>query len=410
MYTRNPLLLALMALILGLVSPAFAEESPTTGGYSMEQLGTIAETQSCLRGGAKLRQIGAITDPQLTDGAKRCLEELNATLGTNLSHEDVLKIPTGNMPKLTALQRAAGYVTVLNAFWFFAVLGIGACLCIIFWQLGILFLMIPKEIYELLCYVGGGILIYRGAEPPIMEMEALLGSLLIFSGLILSKVRMKNRFSHATVIIPTIMSAVFSLAAVLTYSSVIGYFSVMSILAALGFSVVVLPGIYMLGYNDDDAVARGTTASFILLMVFAVLQMMGKTIPYLTLFADGVWLVAGIIGFLGLLIMSNRWFWKFSTKEGRSAERQKLGYISFQVIMVAACVAGLAFGSFFHINAIQKIAGTFLVLWAMEKPFEIAVESIIYYAFSGLCAFGSLYWLCTAGAMRPELFQMMLPF
>lgn len=404
--SRNPWLL-ILAFLLGIVSPAWAA-TPAQTGYSVDQLGKISEIQSCLRGGEKMKMIGAITEPQLKDSEKRCLAELNAKLGTRLSREEVLKIPTGNMPNLTALQRAAGYITWNNTVWLFSVITLVVCIGIVLNWLGVKLKEIPKELYELACYVGGPILIYRASQAPIQEMEALLGSGLVLIGLLLTRHRMKERLTHQEIIIPGIMCLVFSIAAIATLSSTIGYFAILALIVALGFSVIVLPGTYIFGYEKDDAVVRGTSASFILLTIFAGLQLMGKTIPYLTLFADGVWLVAGIVGYLGLLIMSDRWYWIHARKN--CDNRRPLGYLAFQIITVLACFIGMCFGSIFHVSAIQKIAGTFLVLWALEKPFEIKVEEDIYYAVAGIGVSGALYWLCSAGASRPELIQFMLPF
>lgn len=413
---KLPWILVLMLAVFGLCPSAFADTQAAQSGYTIEQLGAIAEAQACLRGGEKLRQIAAITEPQLNEGAKKCLGEINAVLGTSFTREQILEIETGNMPNLTALQRAAGHVNWHNTVWFFAVLGIGVCVCVLFWRLGLILVMLPKELYELAGYLGGGALIYHAAQSPVRPMESLLGALLVMGGLILSKVRMKEKFKKPEIVIPTIMTAVFAIAAMTSYSSIIGYFAVASALAALGFSIIVLPGVYLIGYNEDDAVARGTFASFALLGAFMIIRLTGTTLPYVALFADGVWLVAGIVGFIGLLIMSNRWFWKYHTRSARNespeqaAARRQLGYVMFQIIMVGACVLGLWFGSTFQVGAIQKIAGTFLVLWVLEKPFEIAVESITYYAIAGLGVFGTLYWLCTATASRPEALQLILPF
>lgn len=407
---RSYLWIFIMALVMGSAVPVLAQNAPPP--YSAEQLAHISAAQTCLRGADALLQVGSITPAQRDDSSVRCLAELSVQLGQKLAAADVLAIPIGSVTNLTALQRAAGYVTWHNTVWFFVTVGFGGCVLWLCWSLVLLLRYIPKEFYELCAYGVGSYLIYHASREPLSQMEALLGSIGVFGGLMFSKARLKEKFRKAEIVIPMIMTGVFGVAAVFTLSSIIGYFAVATLVAALGFSVVVLPGVYVLGYNEDNALVRTTIACFLLLGAGVVHTLIGKTVPHLALFAEGIWLVAGIVGYLGLLIITNRWFWSQSgsrSSKKSGVERQKLGYWMSQIVMVAACGLGLWFGSIYHVTEVQKIAGTFLVLWALEKPFEIKAESAVYYAATGTVVFGLLYWLCTATATRPSFISFLLP-
>jgi len=70
-------------------------------------------------------------------------------------------------------------------------------------------------------------------------------------------------------------------------SSLIGFVAVIALLASLGFSAAMYPGCYVIGFEDEDAVGKATTAAFIILTIFVVSRIFGTELPQLEIFETG---------------------------------------------------------------------------------------------------------------------------
>ena len=101
-------------------------------------------------------------------------------------------------------------------------------------------------------------------------------------------------------------------------------------------------------------------------------------------FEQGALWLGSFVGYLGLLIASSRWY------------ENRMHYVLMQVITIVMGINALAIGSIFGIPQLLGIGGTLFVLYLIEKPFEIPVESFTAYAAIGLCVAvvvgGSAWW------------------
>jgi hypothetical protein len=116
-------------------------------------------------------------------------------------------------------------------------------------------------------------------------------------------------------------------------------------------------------------VERATIAAFEVLALFIGLRLIGALLPALAVFELGALFLGSLIGYAGLLILSSRWY------VGRGDGGDNIKYLAFQGVAIIAGVGALFFGSVFHIDELQKIGGTFFVLYCIAKLTEIPTRS-----------------------------------
>jgi len=108
--------------------------------------------------------------------------------------------------------------------------------------------------------------------------------------------------------------------------------------------------------------------------------------------------MGSFVGFLGLLIASSRWYPK------------RFPYAYLQFVTIVAGLAALFVGSLWQIGELQKIGGTFFVLYVLEKLCEIPIEKRKNYAYLGLVVSGLFFGFCMMVRSHPETFQPYLLF
>ena len=116
------------------------------------------------------------------------------------------------------------------------------------------------------------------------------------------------------------------------------------------------------------------------------------------MFEGGVLFLGSFVGYLGLLIASSRWYEK------------RYNYGVFQVVTIVAGCAALFVGSVWQIGELQKIGGTFFILYVLEKIAEIPVRHRINYAYLGVLMAGLMYGFfmyikANPDIVRPYLFM-----
>ena len=90
-----------------------------------------------------------------------------------------------------------------------------------------------------------------------------------------------------------------------------------------------------------------------------------------------------ILGYLGLLIASGKYY-------------PAKSYAFMQFLTIIAGIGALFIGSVFGITELQRIGGTFFVLYIIEKVmWDIPKKSLLAYALWGMIVSGALY----AGAL-----------
>ena len=277
--------------------------------------------------------------------------------------EQVLLAPGDD---LTPLQEFAGLITFVNVFLVLGSIAVTVCFAYLFGSyvkdLMKVLKNVPYVVYEVVFYaIGVGLLLWGlRLGDSISEYVGLTGCLLVMAALGFSAT--KRKFARDPFRFSGILFVVWTAAAVVYGSSLLGFFAVAALLSALGFSVVASPLSYTIGFRDDKGFGRATTAAFVILAGFVGIRVSGAHTPTLAVFEFGALFLGSFVGYLGLLIASSRWY------------EDKGNYVLFQVVTILAGVAALLVGSVFGIGELQKIGGTFFVLYLIEKFFEVPVE------------------------------------
>jgi len=347
---------------------------------------------------------GIISRMQADEAVKRYLARASKTAGEAVSYERLLAMMTApeagpETTGLTALQRFAGLITFTNILW---VLGIALgvlCFGYLTWHFIVTVLVsIPKEVYEVLFGLGGVGLVVGGLwlRPGVAEYVGLTGALMVVAAL--SIAYFAHELQKKETLLFAVATAVAAGAALLHGSGMIGFLAVVLLMGALGFSAAVIPFGYCIGFKDDAALGRATVAGFMMVTLFVVLTIYGQAAPQLAVFRTGALFMGSFVGYLGLLIASSRWY------------DNRANYVLFQLITVAAGVAALVVGSVWGIGELQKIGGTFFVLYLIEKVCEVPVKERVGYASLGLLVSGLIFGVCMLVKTYPEMVQPYLLF
>ncbi len=293
-----------------------------------------------------------------------------------------------NCVELTGLQVAVGFITWMNILRVFSiVIGVG-CFAYLMWRwfgwLFEIFKYIPVEVYEVLGYVTSAATVisaYWLSEInqlwPLLGGCLLFGAMLVITGLIHDIKPNFERFFGT-------LFFVWSSVALFYQSEYVGFIAVGAFMGMLGFSAMIIPCGYAIGFRDKDALSRATSAAFVVLIGFVTLRIVGQSLPYIHVFELGTLWFGSFIGYLGLLIASSRWY------------KNRVMYPAMQLITILLGMAAIGVGSVFGIPQLLGVGGTFFVLYLIEKPFEIPTENAIGYALIGLsvalCVGGGVWW------------------
>lgn len=271
-------------------------------------------------------------------------------------------IATPACAELTGLQKAVG---LLNFFTLFEILAFIA----ICWSVGILFpawyralrrllARVPLLVYEIALYLASLGCALSGWLLPGKPFEWGLASALLFPAAIIFSGKLRGWRANPHGFCNILMLA-WSLLALAYQSQVLGFLAVAALMARMGFAVGIGSLCYAIGFTGRDVIAKASLTAFLVLATFTTLQITHWDIPYLAVFeAGGMWLGALVL-FCGLLIMSSKW------------HHSGASYWSLQILTLIACSSALAIGTLWQLGILRGIGGTFLVLYLLEKPFEI---------------------------------------
>ena len=380
-FMRTQILLFL-CFCLFLPATTFAADKPAkpVPTYSANVTTELVRLQLKLATVHEVVEKGEITDAQAKSTSTRLLDKARSVAGNEINLEQINAIKGSietEHQQLTWLQKIAGLVTFVNIMWMLAILLGVICFIVLFKS----FLRhIPSEFYEFVGYGTSIALVYWGntLNAGVTEYVTFTGSLL-FVGLMVVTVKV-HRIHINDSIYFGLMTAVLGASAILTQNSITGFATSIAFMAALGFSVAVIPGGYVTGFREDSALSRATNAGFMLLFFFVGMTACGlQSTRFFDLFRDGALWMGSFVGYLGLLIASTRWY------------RNRQNYAIMQIITIAAGIAALFLGSVLGISELQKIGGTFFVLYLIEKMTEIPARSIEGYAAVGIVVAGGLW-------------------
>jgi hypothetical protein len=204
------------------------------------------------------------------------------------------------------------------------------------------------------------------------------------------------------------------------------------VLAALGWNDFMLWAINELGAHVrsgfSQQIEHATLAGFAVLTLFVIIHLLSGLVPVLTVFTLGSVILGGIFGFGGLLALSDRWYYpryhiRVERREGETndefaARREQARqqerkvhlkyYWGFQIVSIVAGIGALFFGSVLQISELQKIGGTFFVVYLLIKLVEIPTRSRLMFVWLivgiGILTVG----FCWFALAHPELFRAWL--
>ncbi len=354
---------------------------PTIGEkVTVEELQQLNAYRQSISAVEELWQDGIITDQQKLQGVEHFLEEAKK-IESSITLTDLATLHEGATETADAgpsiWDKIKGFNLWLVVTWIFCiVIGIVA-LCILVPGWFVFFLRIfsgvPKEVYEVLCYgaslgfIGWGFVSPTAVSPFLALIGCLgLGGCIALTGYL-------HKIESKPVKYFSLVFAIWSAVAVLLGSSMIGFIAIGALMCAVGFSAAVLPMGFFIGFKDD-AVCKGTFTAFLVLTAYVLLNITGvkEVIPaQFLVFETGALFLGSFVGYLGLLILSSRWY-----RGGN--------YALMQFLTILAGASAITIGIIFGIGIFAKIGGTFFALYLIEKPFEIPELEIRGYAWMAL--------------------------
>lgn len=288
----------------------------------------------------------------------------------------------GECPDLTTLQRLAGYVTLLGL-----VKIIGACV----FAAGFLYMfsgIIAKVIFqsrvllEIAAYIGSAALIASGywlEDPEHLTWTVFVGCLM-FGATVMMTLWIHNIKGDDPKALAAFFMVVWGAIAIFYNMTEVGFLSAMALMTVLGFSIIVEPMCYAFGFEKRESVPTATMTGLLLLGAFCVIHVLVPDAPAaIQVFKPGVFWVASFVAFIGLLIMSSKWY------------NSGPGYFVLQLLTVVTLAGALVFGMVFAVNPLAGMAGTFLVFYLASKPLEIPADSHITVGIMLMLTGGILY-------------------
>lgn len=411
--------LAILAPVQGMCAPATA----TTAALSPAQIQSLHEIDSKIGVVDELASRHLITAAEATTADGVYLGEAKAIVGHDVSRQDIQKIVSD-----------ASKTEGLGTFWNFVVVVAGilfllAVVGLIAYYLRDLLAEIPAGVYELMAYVGAVALMACGyvwqpfhlgmvvVEPlwfSIPGALALAGCLFLTHKLHFaengrSKSGTTGYMGPGLINFPTVMFTLCTIAwggMALVYSHaypasgiphILAFATVVALQAALGFSVLTMPGCIAMGWKEERQVPKSVFSSLIILGAYIALKLSGMLTGDLALFETGAIFMGAFVYFLGLLVMSNKWY----LRRGKRGESDR--YVVMQMITITSGIAAWYIGSAFGIGALLGVGGTFFTIYLLEKYYELPWKGVGW-AWSLLGAAVILYFIVGVASNHPEYF------
>lgn len=298
----------------------------------------------------------------------------------------------------------AGIMLVLALAWIFIIIGL------------------PSQVWEVLLYAASLGLTF-GLKGGIFGIDAIwivFPACLALGGAVMLSLHLHapkgGKWRHAMTVVSVICCVVWTIAAVYHASHLLGFIAAMALVSALGFSVFVGPLCIGLGFEEEDAMPRATVASFLMLVAGSALHATGllpfgalkadatELVQHLSVFNPGLIFVGTFVYFIGLLILSSKWYilsYDYETRGYKGYAK----YWALQILTVVSGFAALYFGATLNIGLLTGIGGTFFGIYLAEKYIEISWNRIGP-AWMLLIGAGLLYALATFAQAHPQYFLL----
>ncbi len=348
-----------LAMMFSMISMLFILMTPVAFAQSNDSAPDPVTIKHAIITIQELEQQGIITHDQAEKSIAYYLAKASRATGHTLTLNEIMATPDPTPQQLTPLQQFAGAIDFVRIILVLGIIATVGAVAYLFKRsvekLLRLLKNVPVVVYEGVFYaasLGCGIWGWLLAEP-MHQYIGLSGCLLFVGALGFSAHR--HRYLASGFRFSSILFLVWTLAALLFGSSFIGFIAVGALLSALSFRILLTP--YGLGFRDEITVRRATVAAFEILALFIGLRLVGALLPALAVFEFGALFLGSLVGYTGLLILSSRWHERRYDKK----------YLAFQGVAIIAGVGALFFGSVFHIDELQKIGGTFFVVYFIVK-------------------------------------------
>jgi hypothetical protein len=313
----------------------------------------------------ELEQQGILPPAEAEKSIAYYLAQASRAAGHTLTLNEIMAIPDPTPQGLTPLQEFAGAIDFLNVIMVLGIIAVVGAVIYLFRyyveKLLQLLKNVPVVVYEIVFYVAslacgiGGWLL----PEPMHNYIGLLACLL-FAGALGFSASYRRPLARVF-LFSILLFLVWAPAAILFGSALIGFFAIAALLSALGSNVFVTAVFEFVRSRNEAIIEKATFGAFLILAIFIELRLFGALIPALAVFEFGALFLGSFVGYSGLLISSSRWY----------DRHQRRKYWGFQAVSIIAGVGALFFGSVFQISELQKIGGTFFVLYCMVKLIEI---------------------------------------
>ncbi|MGD1807963.1 hypothetical protein ACP6PL_21365 [Dapis sp. BLCC M126] len=326
----------------------------------------------------ELEKRGVLSETQATTETKYYLEKSQIIVGEKLNLEQIIRL-TNNYEIVTPgsqtniIQKIAGFVTFTNI-----ILTAAAILLVLaLASLASLYLipiltLIPDWGYEIIIYlvclaaiVGGNFVTGIGEFIAFPGCLGLIGAI-SFSHYLHRKFFQKlvdDKNSYPYYLDSFILFIIWAIAAIVYKSSLLGFITIIALETCLGFSVIITPLRYMIGFAEKDVIPRAMSASLILLTIYVSAEVTNVELPYMGIFSTGVLFVGSFVYFVGTLIVSSKWYEYGNFNINR--------YLWLQFLTIVSGIIALYIGSVWQVLLLQRIGGTFFFLYLIEKYFEL---------------------------------------
>lgn len=383
----------IMALLILTTHMAFAQTNDNTP--------TISRIKQSIVTVQELEQQGLISQVEADQAIAYYITQASQAAGHRLTLNEILATPEPVPQQLTPLQEFAGAIDFLRVIMVLGIIAVAGAVSYLFkYYLKKLlqFLRdIPIVLYEIIFYaasLGSGLGGWFLPEP----MHGAIGLLacLFFASALSFSTSYRRVLAHSF-LFSLLLFLAWAPAAILFSSSLIGFLAIGALLTMLGFNELVNIFFASLRFRQKTVVENATLAAFLVLALFIGLRVYGGLIPMLAVFESGALFLGSLIGFGGLLIVSNRWY-----------NRQREKYWVFQVVAIIAGLGALFFGSIFQISELQKIGGTFFVIYCLVKIADTPTRSRPAFALL-IAVIGSIsICFCWFALTHQELFRQWL--
>lgn len=305
--------------------------------------------------------------------------------------------------ELTALQKAAGYVTMANTVKFVAAAFFAVFSGIFLFHLAPMFAAVPKAVWKALGYAGVAALCSAAmwadaASAPYVQFAGAAlgaGALTILLSDLADAFGVSKRGAtawHASVAVGGGMLAL------LESNPMVAGVSVAGLMGLLGFSAFSVPGMVGMGFDGKARLWRATIGALALLAPTVLWRASFGTLGALEIFWPAIGWLGALVAGVGLLIAASRYF------------SSSVPYVARNVLMLAFGLFCIWAGSVHGMVEAQRVGGTLMVVWLFEKPWDIPAGGVLGYSFLGAASCAGLFVLMREVAAHPERWSSFLLF